>query len=306
MKYDPAKHHRKSIRLKGFDYSQEAAYFITLVTQGRECLFGEVIDGEMQLNAAGEIITSAWLGMESRFPQVQLDEFVIMPNHFHAIISVGATLVVAPDMVTREQGVGATLVVAHDVVAHEVVAPDVVAPEQGVGATLVVAHDVVAHEVVAPDVVAREQGVGATLVVAHDVVAPEQGVGATLVVAHEVVAPEQRAGTSPAPTNAIVKTTLGDIVGAFKSIATHEYILAVRRGNLPPFAGKIWQRNYYEHIIRNERDWERIRQYIRENPARWAEDMENPTTKPMAMDALNELAEVLGDGKNDRVTKDAH
>jgi REP element-mobilizing transposase RayT len=242
MKYDPAKHHRKSIRLKGFDYSQNAAYFITLVTQGRECLFGEIIDGEMQLNAAGEIITLAWLGMEPRFPHVQLDEFVIMPNHFHAIISVGATLVVAPD------------VVAPDVVAPDVVAPDAVAPDA-----------------VAPDVVAGEQ----------------------------------RAGTSPAPTNTntVVKTALGDIVGAFKSIATHKYILAVRRGNLPPFAGKIWQRNYYEHIIRNERDWERIRRYIRVNPARWAADMESPITKPTAMDALNELATVCGSGKATEITE---
>ena len=104
MKYDPNKHHRRSIRMKGFDYRENAAYFVTLVAQGRECLFGEIKGGTMQLNVTGEIVQSAWLGLPSCFPGIELDEFVVMPNHFHAII-----VAAQPD-----PPVGAALVVAHD------------------------------------------------------------------------------------------------------------------------------------------------------------------------------------------------
>ena len=81
MKYDPKKQHRRSIRMQGFDYHQNAAYFVTLVSQGRECLFGEIKGGTMHLNVTGEIVQSAWLGLRSRFPGIELDEFVVMPNH---------------------------------------------------------------------------------------------------------------------------------------------------------------------------------------------------------------------------------
>ena len=179
MKYAPEKHHRRSIRMKGFDYRQNAAYFVTLVSQGRECLFGEIMGGTMHLNVTGEIVQSAWLGLRSRFPGIELDEFVVMPNHFHAII------------------------------------------------------------------VAAQSGDGI----------------------------DPRAGTSPAPT---MSPGLRDVIGAFKSISTHKIILAVRRGDLPSFTGKIWQRNYYEHIIRDNQEWERIAQFIGANPTYWAEDAENP------------------------------
>ena len=83
----------------------------------------------------------------------------------------------------------------------------------------------------------------------------------------------KRAGTRPAP-------TLGDIVGAFKSITTHEYILGVDNKNWPQFYKRLWQRNYYEHVIRDEADLNRIQDYIQSNPANWDEDEENPNRKP--------------------------
>src|SRR5450759_3930231 len=92
-------------------------------------------------------------------------------------------------------------------------------------------------------------------------------VGATLVVAPSL----ERATTRVAPTDTPA-VKLGDVIGGFKSIATHDIIVAVRRGDLPPFAGKIWQRNYYEHIIRNEKELAQIRQYTRGNPLRWPDD----------------------------------
>ena len=103
-------------------------------------------------------------------------------------------------------------------------------------------------------------------------------VGAPLVGAlvANVMDTHTRAGTRPAPTGAIRKPTLGDIVGAFKSITTDHYIAGVEYNDWLPFVGKLWQRNYYEHVIRNDGSLERIRSYILANPACWAYDRENP------------------------------
>ena len=95
MSYNPNIHHRKSIRLKGYDYTQAGLYFITICCQNRECLFGNIINGEMILNDAGNIAKECWLAIPNHFPNVVLHEFVIMPNHIHGIIelktkSVGA------------------------------------------------------------------------------------------------------------------------------------------------------------------------------------------------------------------------
>jgi len=100
-------------------------------------------------------------------------------------------------------------------------------------------------------------------------------VGATLVVAQETT--NDRAGTRPAPTR---ETTIGDIVGAFKSITTEQYINGINTKNWKPFKGKLWQRNYYEHVIRNEDELNEIRQYIIDNPAKWDMDEENPNVQP--------------------------
>src|SRR3990170_197394 len=86
MKYDPQKHHRESIRLKGYDYSQPGGYFVTIVAQNRECLFGEVVEGETRLSRAGRIVQNAWMDLPNHYPHVALDEFVIMPKPMHGII----------------------------------------------------------------------------------------------------------------------------------------------------------------------------------------------------------------------------
>jgi REP element-mobilizing transposase RayT len=82
---------------------------------------------------------------------------------------------------------------------------------------------------------------------------------------------KDRAGTRPAPTS-----SLGDVVGMFKSVSTHEYAMNVHVHKWPPFPGKLWQRNYYERIIRNEREMNRIRHYIINNPSQWDNDVNNP------------------------------
>jgi len=85
-KYNPDKQHRRSIRLQRYDYSQQGIYFVTLCTHNRECLFGEILDGEMRLNEFGKLTQQCWLEISDHFPHVQLDEFAIMPNHIHGII----------------------------------------------------------------------------------------------------------------------------------------------------------------------------------------------------------------------------
>ena len=88
MKYNPVIHRRRSIRLPGYDYSQAGAYFVTLCTQNRECLFGEIMDGDMSLNAMGRIVADVWTGLASQYDYIQLDEWVVMPNHLHGIIEI--------------------------------------------------------------------------------------------------------------------------------------------------------------------------------------------------------------------------
>ena len=107
MKYDPKKHHRRSIRLKGYDYSRPGWYFITINCKNRARLFGKVLDGEMILNDAGRMVESQWLALKDRFTNIELREFQVMPDHFHSILEI--TFVA-----TVETTVVATLVVASD------------------------------------------------------------------------------------------------------------------------------------------------------------------------------------------------
>ena len=86
MKYNQDIHHRRSIRLKDYDYSQAGAYFMTICTKNRECLFGDAIKEKMILNDAGKMIKAQWVALPKRFPHVLLDEFIVMPNHIHGII----------------------------------------------------------------------------------------------------------------------------------------------------------------------------------------------------------------------------
>jgi putative transposase len=186
MKYNPGKHRRRSIRLKGYDYSQAGVYFVTICTKDRECLFGDIVDREMRSNDVGQMVHRTWNDLPIRNPGIETDEFVVMPNHVHGIIVI----------------------------------------------------------------------VGAPLVGAHS---------SGMVIDNA----KTRAGTRPAP-------TLGDVVGAFKSITTHQYTDGVRQKNWPPFYGKLWQRNYYEHIIRSEQSLQEIREYIINNPLKWEFDRNNP------------------------------
>ena len=95
VKFDPKKHHRRSIRLKGYDYSQAGAYYVTIVTWHRDFLFGEIMNKEMILNKVGKIVEWEWLELSKRLLYIELGAHVVMPNHFHGILfiheTVGAT-----------------------------------------------------------------------------------------------------------------------------------------------------------------------------------------------------------------------
>ena len=91
MKCDPEKHNRRSIRLKNYDYSQPGWYFITLVTHQRKFLFGKIIDAEIQLSAFGKIVEKTWLELPDHNPNINLDYYTIIPNHFHGIIQIVET-----------------------------------------------------------------------------------------------------------------------------------------------------------------------------------------------------------------------
>ncbi|MBI3781192.1 MAG: transposase [candidate division NC10 bacterium] len=89
----PATYRRRPLRLRGFDYSREGAYFVTICTRNRECLLGDVMKGKMRLNDVGRMVQTVWDGLPERFPTVELDASVVMPNHLHGIlIIVGAGL----------------------------------------------------------------------------------------------------------------------------------------------------------------------------------------------------------------------
>jgi putative transposase len=172
MPYDPDRHHRRSIRLQGYDYARAGAYSVTVCVHNRECLLSEIVNGEVRLTEIGQIVIRAWDDLPLRFPGVELDTFVVMPNHIHGII------------VIEDR--------------------------------------------------------------------PKQD------------ATSSQGAASSAP-------TLGLIVRAFKSIAAIACNRALDRADVP-----FWQRNYYEHVIRDEDDLNRIRCYIADNPACWPEDPENP------------------------------
>lgn len=187
-KYNPNIHHRKSIRLKEYNYSQAGLYFITICCQNRICRFGNVVDGEMMLNEFGIVAYNEWVKLSERFSNFELDVFQIMPNHMHGII------------LLNDISVGAG-----------------VNPAQN-------------------DLYTQNDG-----------------------------KPNDNNRTT-----ARVAPTVSNIVGAYKSLVANGCLDIFKSQN--ETMGKLWQRNYYEHIIRNEKSYQTITEYIINNPAKWVDD----------------------------------
>lgn len=203
--YNPYKHHRKSIRLVGYDYSQAGLYFVTLVCQDRAQLFGDIKDGVMYLNEFGQIAADEWLHTQEVRDNVVLHEFVVMPNHIHGIIEI---------QYPKESSniVGAFK-----------------SPSQTIGA-IVRGYKIATIKRIKELVKRTEESKGVD----------SKGVDSK--------GELQFATTVPtATTREIIKSL--------------DY--------------KIWQRNYYEHIIRDEKAYINISNYIIENPKRWINDEYN-------------------------------
>lgn len=178
-------HNRRSIRLRDYDYSSPGEYFITICTQNRECLFGEVVDGEMESNKIGQIALRFWKQIPDRYENVILDAFVVMPNHVHGIVGI-----------------------EYDMESHPV--------------------------------------------------------GAIYELPLQDDDPEKFRKSRR-------QMYLSKIIGWYKmNVAKQSNIILDNTGN------RFWQRNYYEHIIRNEKSLNRIKNYIQNNPASWEEDQNHP------------------------------
>ena len=177
---------RQHTRLPEFDYSQPGSYFVTIVTQARRLIFGEIFNGEMAVNELGKIVAQTWFEIPGHFPTVELGEFVIMPNHIHGIITI---------------------------------------------------VDEATH-------------------------ASQLHRDASQLPGNEgLVTPGRPQGPSP--------SSLGAIIGSFKSASTK---MAHRQANYE--YKTLWQQNYYEHVIRDDKDFESIHAYILANPMNWEKDEE--------------------------------
>jgi len=206
-RFDPHKHHRRSIRLKGFDDSSPGAYFVTMVTQGREGLFGEIVHGEMRLNQYAGIVLRCWNEIPNHFPNVDLGAFVIMPNHVHGIIFI------------NEDRRG------------EVLSPnnEISSPRNHPGIDIQNEYIENARN---PDGITTKPG-----------------------------------GITPPRW----KPTLGQIIAWFKYQSTKEMNIIETKNAITRF----WQRNYYEHVIRDEKELNQTTDYILANPSRRGEADEN-------------------------------
>jgi len=187
--YNPEKHHRRSIRLQGYDYSREGLYFITICCQDRAYLFGEIAEGEMILNSYGEIAESEWRRTNEIRDNVELHEFVVMPNHFHSIIEIKFQK--GNNEIGKFQS-----------------------PSQTIGA-----------------------------IIRGFKIATIKKIKDFILISDKENMSTGELQFAPTPTEKIKELDF-----------------------------KIWQRNYYEHIIRNDQSYERISDYIRDNPKRWNKD----------------------------------
>ena len=192
-KYNQDTHHRRSIRLKGYDYSQSGLYFITLCTVDRTCMFGNVVDPKMQLNDIGQLVEQEWLNtINIRHDNVRLHNYIVMPNHFHAIIEI-----------RRGE--------SHSPQSHSPYS-----------------HSSQSH---------LSQSNSSSITNECNINGKDL----------------PRRMKSPSK-------TVGAIVRGFKGAVSRQ------------LGYSIWQRNYYEHIIRTDASYRHISNYIENNPTKWQSD----------------------------------
>lgn len=208
MKYNPNHHHRKSMRLQGYDYSQEGIYFVTLCVKNRECLFGEIKDGEMILNDFGKIAAEEWINTEKIRDNIRIHEYVVMPNHIHGIIEIVYKKKNESDIKEKEEEGNNNFK----------------SPSQTIGA-------IVRGYKIATIKKIKRMG---------------------------DCTGECRGELQFALTNTTTPHHTDDRKGESQFAPTH--------------APTIWQRNYYDIIIRDQKSYEKIATYIINNPQNWNND----------------------------------
>jgi putative transposase len=243
---NPKIYNRKSIRLKGYDYSKAGAYFITICCDKFNWRFGYVtVDRKtqksfVQLNEFGKIAFEEWINLKTQFPSIELDVFQIMPNHMHGIIILKKCdefLTSAPHCGQMNMHAGAGLVPALVTAASQSITPP----------------RIFSHPKIDP------AGFEKWMLVNTRAGASAANVHSSIDLVHSKVG----AGASPAP-------TVGDIVGAYKSLVANRCLTIYKSRNQR--MGKLWQRNYWDVIIRNEEAYQKISNYILNNPAKWMKD----------------------------------
>ncbi len=233
---------RKSIRLKGYDYSQAGLYFITICTQNRLNLFGKIDNGKMILNNAGEMVEKWYYELKNKFPDIKCCEMVVMSNHIHFIIqntgkniraTVGADLCVSPNVENNRKN-------------NDNCSENNNRNSSGEYDKQPVGHDKQTGE--------------------HD----------------------QQTGEHDQQTGEHAGSPLHRVVQWFKTMTTNEYIRGVKQYHWQSFDGKLWQRNYWEHIVRNQNEHNRIAQYLTDNPKKWGNDKLNGGNGNIVMESTTE------------------
>ena len=221
MTYNPAKHNRRSIRLKGYDYAQSGLYFITICCHNRACIFGHIENGIMIMNQYGKIAHNHWKNTIEIRNNIELHEFVVMPNHIHGIIQISRRGVSHTPHVYNKMGL------TDNIPTNDY-------------------HSSSLHGVSHTPHVYNEMGL-------TDNIPTNDYHSSSL---HGVCDTPLR---SPSQ-------TIGAIIRGYKSSVTKQL-------KLMGYNDTIWQRNYHEHIIRNEQSYIHISNYIRNNPAHWDKDV---------------------------------
>ncbi len=210
MVYDPQKHHRRSIRLPHWDYSWGWWYYVTINLKDRRCDFGCVQNDVVVLSDLGKAASDCWIEIPNHHKGVELDDFVIMPNHVHGIL------------------------ILNDI--RKDVQLNVLTTER--------------DELNAPSKDVEEMRAN----------------GSDDATKFRLFASKKEAMAVLSPK----KGSLSVVMRTFKAAVT----TWARANHHETFA---WQGRYHDHIIRNDADLHRIREYIANNPLRWALDEENPS-----------------------------
>jgi len=283
-RYNPKIHNRRSIRLKGYDYSKAGLYFITICCQNRAHLFGEIATANpgaipgisrnniLKLNDAGMMIEKWYYELENKFSDIKCHEMIVMPNHFHCIIeNVGADLCVCPTDL-RVSPTDHHVSPAADV--HNGGNRDD-GDKEGNGGNVDNGDDEGNRDngYVGDNV--NDGDVGDVAVNGNN-----QVNGGDMDIGDNRDDGNDGDNGDNLDIGANIKNTEGEHVGSplyrvvqwFKTMTTNEYIRGVKNNNWKRFNGKLWQRNYYEHIIRNEQSYHNITKYIKNNPAKWRDD----------------------------------